>query len=405
MGKGISDEDLELLGQLGVDSAPVKRAAQTPREQRIIAGFEEIERFVKENRRTPQHGEDRDIFERLYAVRLDQIRKSPECIAVLEEIDSLGLLKAPKSNVIEVREDMESNDEALLAALGVEAGTQDDITTLKHVKKKEIDKLAQRSPCKDFGTFKPLFERVQTEVETGERKTIKYQDNAEINKGDLFIVEGQKAYVAHKGEVFTTNYGMQDSRLRVIYDNGTESDLLLRSLQRALNRDETSRRITNPSFGPLFSDSDSDDDIPNGYIPNGYIPSGYIYVLRSNSKEPLIKENRTVIHKIGVTKGSVERRIANAEKDPTYLLAGVEIVAKFKLSNIHPVKIEKLLHRFFASAKLSLALKDRFSNNVEPREWFLVPLPVIAEAIQKLIEGSIGDFRYDPSEGKIVAYG
>lgn len=393
MAKGISEEDLDLLDQLGVDAAPAKKANLTAKEQRIIAGFEEIERFVKEHGRVPQHGEDKDIFERLYAVRLDQIRKSPECVGTLDGLDSLGLLNvSEEEQTMEVREDAETDDEALLAALGVDAEVEDDITQLKHVKKKEIEKLAQRSPCEEFDTFRPLFSRVQSEIETGIRKTIKYKDNAEINEGDLFIVEGQKALVAHKGEVFTTDYGMQDSRLRVIFDNSTESDLLLRSLQRALNRDETSRRITDPNLGPLFTDTETEDDTQTGYI----------YILRSKSTEPFIAENRKVIHKIGVTRGSVEKRIVTAEKDPTYLLAGVDIVETYKLSNLDPVKIENLLHRFFADARLSLKLKDRFSNDVEPREWFLLPLPVIDEAIQKLMDATLGDYKYDPSEGKII---
>ncbi|MCH6255668.1 GIY-YIG nuclease family protein [Puniceicoccaceae bacterium K14] len=367
MAKGISDEDINLLDQLGVETTTKKKSAQTPREQRIIAGFEEIERFVKENGRPPEHGENKDIFERLYAVRLEQIRKSPECVAILEELDSKGLLEVPKEEVWEVGEDGPSDDE-LLEALGVETDPQSDITDLKHIKpKQEPEEVAQRTPCTDFNKFKPLFTIVQQDLETESRKTLKYQDNGEINKGDLFIVEGQKAFVAEVGEMFTSGYGRADCRLRVIFDNGTESNLLLRSLQRALNRDETSRRITDPSLGPLFSSDTSEEDTNTGHI----------YVLRSKSEHPFITENRTVIHKIGVTGGSVEKRISNAKKDPTYLLAEVEVVAAFKLSNLNPSKLEKLLHKFFAGARLDLNLKDRFSLDVEPREWFLVPLNVI----------------------------
>ena len=392
MAKGISDEDINLLEELGVDTATKKQPAQTPREQRIIAGFEEIERFIKENGRLPQHGEDRDIFERLYAVRLEQIRKSPECVVVLEKLDSQGLLEAPEEEVWGVREDGSSDDE-LLEALGVESEHQSDITDLKHVKpKQEPEEVAQRMPCKDFKAFQPIFIRVQKELKSGFRKTLKYQDNGEISQGDLFIVEGQKAFVTEVGEMFTSGYGRSDSRLRVIYDNGTESNLLLRSLQRALNRDETSRRITDPNLGPLFSDDPCEEDAQTGYI----------YVLRSNSDHPFIVENRSIIHKIGVTTGSVEKRVSNAKKDPTYLLAEVEIVATFKLSNLNPTKLEKLLHRFFSATRLNLGLKDRFSQDVEPREWFLVPLVIIEESIQKLIEGKISEYRYEPNQGAIV---
>lgn len=132
------------------------------------------------------------------------------------------------------------------------------------------------------------------------------------------------------------------------------------------------------------------------------MPTGFIYVLRSKSENPFIAQNRTVIHKIGVTGGDVKSRIGGAKKDPTYLLADVEIVATFKLANINRKRIEALLHKFFSKARLDLELKDRFGGQVEPREWFLVPFPVIEEAIQKLMDGTIENFRYDPASARVV---
>lgn len=394
--KEVSKEDLDLLGELGVDTAPGKQAARTPTEQRIIAGYEEIERFVEEHGRMPEHGENRDIFERLYAVRLDRLRESSECREILEDRDSKHLLDleddGEPSSVL--KED--PTDYELLNALGVDADDSDDITELKHVRstkeKLAAEEIAQRTPCHNFGVFKPLFEQLQQDLDSGFRKTLKYQDNGEIKKGDFFIVEGQKAYVADWGEQFISSYNKPDRRLRVVYDNGTESDLLLRSMQRALNRDETSRRVTDPTLGPLFSDQEEADDKTVGYV----------YVLRSKSENEFIAENRKVIHKIGITKGSVKKRVANAAKDPTYLLAEVEIVETYKVSNLDLTKLEKLLHKFFDPARLDLQLKDRFGFDVEPREWFLVPLPVIEEAIQKLIDGTLPKFRYEPEEGKIT---
>jgi T5orf172 domain len=176
--------------------------------------------------------------------------------------------------------------------------------------------------------------------------------------------------------------------LRLIYDNGTEGKLLLRSLQRALNKDNVSRRITTPDladFGPLFSGVAATDDLS----------SGYIYVLRSKSDHPFIVKNRSVIHKIGVTRGDVKIRVANAKKDPTYLLADVEIVAIFKLANIDAKGLEALVHKFFGNARWDLELKDRFDTPVKPKEWFFVPLNVIEEVIEKIKEGTIDQFRYD----------
>lgn len=396
MAKDITEEDLELLGELGVDAESPQTGGRSAREQRIIAGFEEIKRFVQEQGRPPEHGESRDIFERLYAVRLDRIRESAECRDILKNVDAHGLL-AFKDDVRSSRvKEEEPTDEELLASLGVVVAPAEDVTQLVHVRSREeikaAEEIAQRNPCKNFREFQPLFEKAQREMESGERHTLKFKDNAEVKKGDLFILDGQKVCVADLGESFINENGKTDRRLRVIYDNGTESDLLLRSLQRALNKDKASRRITEPGFGPLFSDEEAEDDLPTGYI----------YVLRSKSDHPFIAENRTVIHKIGVTGGDVSKRITSARKDPTFLLADVEVVRTFKLSNINRTRLEALLHKFFASARLDMELKDRFGGQVEPREWFLVPLSAIEEAIGKLKEGSIRNYRYDAETARIV---
>lgn len=385
--------DEEMLAALGVDIAPAKKLERSPREQRIIAGFEEILRFTKENGAPPQHGEGKDIFERIYAERLDQVRASAECRKVLAGMDTEGLLEAREANV-SLRED--GDDEAMLAALGVDWERQAEISKLKYVKPRaEIraaEEVAKRDACKDFDVFRPLFLTVQKEIESGVRRAIKYADNAEVNKGDLFILDGQKIYVAEVGERFINEYDRPDRRLRVIYDNGTQNDILLRSLQRALNKDKASRRITDPSMGPLFSDEEDEEDLATGYI----------YILRSLSEDPFIAENRTVIHKIGVTGGDVKKRVANAKKDPTYLLADVEIVETFKLSNINRKKLENLLHKFFADARLDLEMKDRFGFGVEPREWFLVPLPVILEFVEKMKDGTLAEYSYNAAGAKIV---
>lgn len=405
----MSEIDLdELRAELSEFAQPEKTSNSSAKEQRIIAGFEEIERFVEEHGRLPQHGEQRDIFERLYAVRLDRLRASAECRAILKDRDTRGLLgpTGTEGRSDAVREDPvdfhstsavagDPSDEELLQELR-EAEAASDIKQLRHVRSREeiraAEEVATRELCPDFETFRPVFETVQRELETGVRQTLKYKDNAEVKKGDLFILDGQKVLVAEMGEEFISDYGRPDRRLRVIYDNATESHLLLRSLQRALNKDRVSRRITEPDHGPLFSGEEEDGDLP----------SGYIYVLQSKSEHPFVAQNRSVLHKIGVTGGSVEARVANAKKDPTYLLAEVEIVATFKLANINRQRLEMLLHRFFAEARLGLELRDRFGFDVEPREWFLVPLPAIKDAVERIIDGTIGEYRYSPDSGQLV---
>lgn len=390
-------DDDELLDALGVEVAPLKVSSRTPREERIIAGFEDILRFYQAHGRAPLHGEGHDIFERLYAVRLDQLRKLPEAQTLLAELDTPRLL----SDAVAIQTDVGALDEdALLAELGVGDTTsdQDDITVLRHVRssveKRAAEEIANRTKCEDFESFKHLFDKLQRELKSGVRKVIPLETRSldEIQKGTFFIVGGQVAYVAEERGEFTTKYDRRDMRLRVVYDNATESEVLQRSLQRALHRDKVARLITEPIAGPLFGDMSEPDDIETGTI----------YVLRSLSSHPFIAEHRELIHKIGVTGGKVETRIAGAEKDATYLLAEVEVVATYKLHNLNRIRLENIFHRLFDAAQIDLTIEDRFGNPVKPREWFLVPLHVIDEAVERIRDGSITEVVYDPKTARLA---
>ncbi|MDE0330701.1 MAG: GIY-YIG nuclease family protein [Nitrospinae bacterium] len=394
-----TEEDAALLAELGVEAEAKKTPARTPKEERIIAGFEEIQRFVDEHGRTPLHGEDKDIFERIYAARLDQIRRQAECMDLLTDFDHQGLLSGASGEQEEAAVNL--SDVELLYQLGVSAPVEGDVTELRHVKsraeKRAAEEIANRTICEDFEKFKPLFEAVRNDLDTGVRETNQFRKDAgflkaDIKKGQYYILGGQTAYVAEVGEPFAAPNGEMDARMRVIYSNATESNLLLRSMQRALYKDETSRIISDPSAGPLFSENVEEDDAA----------SGTIYVLRSKSDHPTVKEHREVLHKIGVTGGSVEKRIANAAHDATFLLAEVEIVATYELFNINRTKLENVIHKFFDSARLEIEIKDRFGNPVVPREWFLVPLFAIDEAVEKIKDGSITDYAYDPSSAKLT---
>ncbi len=382
----MTDIDLDELaeGLAEFDQKKVK-PIRSAREERVIAGFEDIQRFVEEHGQNPEQAQNKDIFERLYAVRLDQLRKDTDIVELLEPYDTQGLLKSSSTTAI-----VESSlsDDELLAELGLDSETQ-SLSQLKHVRtfdeKKAAEAIASRDKCEDFETFKPLFEQVQQELDSGLRETRQFEMKAEIEQGRFFIVGGQKAYVAEKGEITTTEHGRTDARLRVIFDNGTQSTMLMRSLQRALNKDEVGRRITEPTAGPLFSDDSID----------GEEASGTIYVLRSFSEHPVVAENRQLVHKIGVTNMPVDKRIAGAHLQPTFLMANVEIVATFELYNINRTKLEKLIHRIFENAQLDIEIEDRFGNPVKPREWFLVPFFIIDEVVERIKDGSISSYVYD----------
>ncbi|ADB38009.1 GIY-YIG nuclease family protein [Spirosoma linguale] len=397
----LTDEDEELLAELGIEVEVTKAGQYTSREERIIAGFEDIQKFVEEQGRLPEHGEDKAIFERLYAVRLDQIRKQEECKNLLKDFDHQNLLDGSYKPATDVSDDID--DAELLAQLGVEADDESSITNLKHVKtradKRAAEEIANRTPCVDFEEFRVSFESVKKDIDTGFRKSIRFRKDAgftktTLKKGQFLIIGGQISYIAEVGETIKAPNGEDDARLRVIYANRTESNILLRSLIRAMYKDETSRFISDLTLGPLFSGENSDDDQE----------SGTIYILRSLSDHSTVKENRDIVLKIGVTGGDVKKRLTNAKNDPTFLMADVEVIATYKLANINRTKLESIIHKFLSSAKLEIEIKDRFGKLVKAREWFLAPVFIIDEMVEKIKEGTIGDYYYDVALAKIQKY-
>lgn len=379
----------ELLAALGIELDEPQIDGYTPRQERLLAGFEDVMRFRETNGRSPQHGEHLDIFERLYAVRLDQLRKQPEDdLALLRPLDRFGLLTMPET---ETRAEPLSEDELLAALTNGDSG---DIGRLVHVQPLQASRgsaesagfVAERVKCEDFDLYRPLFEAAEADLAAERRFTKAFEKDASIEQGDFFVLDGQVVYVAAVGETFKTSNADTQGRLRVVYSNGTESNILLRSLQRALyEKHRNGRRLTTPDLGPLFGDTLEPDDTATGTI----------YVVQSLSKEPQIAALQGSLYKIGVTGGSVDDRIANSSRDPTFLLAPVEMVRNWQLANIRPFQFEQLTHRVFASAQLRLNIPDRFGRAYEPKEWFVVPLPVIDEAIQRIRDRSIVGYVYD----------
>ncbi len=138
-----TDEDDALLAELGIEVEDKKASSRTPREERIIAGFEDIQRFFDEHGHAPRHGEEYDIFERLYATRLERIRMLDECRTLVAPLDHQGLLSGDPTPP--VSDDM--SDDELLAELGIEVEAS-EITTLKHVRsvaeKRAAEEIANR---------------------------------------------------------------------------------------------------------------------------------------------------------------------------------------------------------------------------------------------------------------------
>ncbi len=383
--------EIDLEGLKAEYGSPKKAVGRSAREERIIAGIEDIQRFVDLHGRLPEHGEDQDIFERVYATRLDRLRDLEEAKPFL---GSLGV--ELKSVVREASRAYDSDPPGDLASELKGFLDTSDITQLKYVRstveKQAAEEVASRTPCTDFGSFKPLFSEIEADLQSGLKSGSPVSGNIAVELGEFYILEGQMVYVAEIGDGFVDAHGQSDARLRLIYSNGTESNLLRRSFQRAFYRDELARRISSNVLGGLFGDISEETDIE----------SGTIYVLRSLAEHPFVAANRELVHKVGVTGGSVEARIANASLDPTFLLAEVEVIAVYKLAGINRTKLEKLVHRIFAEAQIDLVINDRFGNPVKPKEWFLVPLHVIDEAVSRIVDGSIMGMKYSPSKASLV---
>ncbi len=378
-------DDDDLLGEVKLSGATA-----STEDERVLQSFEEINLFIDRHGHKPGDSDKTSVShtsvsERGLQMRLAGLLDKPDMCDLLRPQDRHSLL--PPVDIAPKSLDDVLDDDDLLGA------DSDDIFDLVHVKPPAArpDKISERQHCKDFEQFKPLFDCCASEIRDGKRKAIKFANESEISAGEFFILNGIMVYVAQVGETQIRN-GKKNARLRLIFDNGTEGNNLLRSLATELYKDPNGRRITSPDAGPLFDEQPQEGDLQTGMI----------YVLKSLSDDPEIRKLDGLLHKIGFTSGKMEVRIQNAHEDPTFLMAPVHPVATYTLYNINKVKLEHLLHNFFADARLDIEITDRFGKKVRPREWFLVKPEVIAEAITRLKDGTIIDCRYDVGRSEII---
>jgi hypothetical protein len=383
-------------GLLDVRSTASNAGSDT---SRINHDFDELNRFIDQHGFVPGEGTgDRrpSVKERVLSMRLRSYRDNPKIIELLTAQDRHGLLadqKAAHAKEPESLDEILDLDDELLNT------PSDDIFTLRHARPKSArpDRVSERKPAKDFDTFKPLFDACVADLVSGRRKSLKFANEQEINAGEFFILNGVMVFVAEVNDPHFRN-GKRNARLRLIFENGTEGENLLRSLATELYKDPSGRRISNPESGPLFG---SEPAIETVSAPEGRV-TGCIYVVKSLSAAPEIAKLDGHLFKIGFTTGSFEDRIKVAKDDPTFLFAPVHPVRTYDAINLNTNKFENLLHRFFAEARLDIEIMDRFGKPFRPREWFLLPLSVIEQAIPMLIDGSVIRHRYDAKSGTIV---
>lgn len=380
----IDDETLAAMiaeDELGLLSLPVRSEGMSG-EERLVANFAEITAFVREHDREPAKAAH-DVAEMKLFFRLEAMQGSDEQREALAPHDELGILTEP--------EPPESLEDALAGdAMGLLEPSADDIHDLRNVPKPSVppEKVAQRKRCEDFELFEPLFKVCHQELRAGVRKLAEFKNPQQIRPDRFFVLRGLLTYVAAEGERTKLPGGGSNVRLRCIFENGTEADLLLLSLSSALYQDGT--QVTDPEEKTL---AEVDQQLAG--------PPGFVYVLRSLSDDPEVKAIPD-LHKIGFTTMPVAKRTGGAAKSATFLGAPVREVLSLEMPAAMARGVEGLVHQFFASARIDAWFERDGVTAAEVREWFSVPLRVIEEAVDLIEAESIQSYQYDVEARRIV---
>lgn len=395
------------LGLLNVN--PKKSNTRTA-DERLLASFQGINDFIENYRKEPEPNPSNISEYQLYS-RLKNLREDAQKVEQLKPYDTHNLL--PEIEISQVNEpNAEYNkpkeisslddilgDDSLDILGGDDAGLFEFKHTPKDYERAQADFVARRKPCKDFDKYEQLLKDVQKDLAEGKRKLIDFkQDNLQekafyVHNGMLFYLEEIK--ISHKEHYKEDGTRVrEDGRTRCIFENGTESNMLKRSVEKILyaNGRVVTENIdkVNEGFIESFSTITEEDE-----------EAGYIYVLKSKSMDERISSIQD-LYKVGYSKTDVEERIKNAEKEPTYLMAPVRIKGAWKCFNMNPQKLEQLLHNFFGNSCLEIDVFDEKGKRHTPREWFIAPFEVIEQAIELVINRKIVNYKYDNENFTII---
>jgi len=387
-------EDLiKMIGEdeLGLLEVKPQNSNAITADERLISSYEEINKFVDEYNHEPKTGAG--VGEHRLATRLKSLREDSKKVAALKDYDRHRLLNSEeKEDINSIKDIFESDD------LGILEDDTDSIFDLKNIpepkERESADFIARRKSCKDFEKYEQLFIDCQNDLASGKRKLIKFNSDKQLRENGFFVINGILLFIEKIGETYIDKYGKIDGRQRCIFENGTESEMLFRSLVKRLyeNGKAVSENI----------DTDEKALLENfNVISEKDKQTGFIYVLKSLSRDPKIQSIEN-LYKIGFSTTLVEERVKNAADDPTYLMALVRIITTFECYNLNPQKLEQLLHNFFGSACLNFDIFDKNGKRHTPREWFIAPLEIIEKAIKLIINGGIVNYRYNPEQEEIV---
>lgn len=365
-------------------SAPARTA-----DERLVASFQALNDFYEANKREPQLGggvQEHMLYSRLKNIREDAIKSES-----LKPYDTHGLLNYVKKEFNSLDDIL--NDDSLDLLKSEDEG----LFEFKHVKsfkdREATDFVARRKPCKNFDKYEQKFKDVHADIKSDKRQLVKFNEQ-NMQENTYYILNGMLVYLATIYGIKKDKNSKLDGRIYCVFENGTESKMLYRSLGKGLY--DNGFAVTHSS------DSDEKVLVQNASaITDEDEEAGYIYILNSKSTHSEIQDINN-LYKIGYSEIEVEERIKNAAKEPTYLMAEVGIVSVFKCYNMNPQKLEKLLHNFFGNSCLSIDVTDTKGMRHTPREWFIAPIDVITETIHLIINGEILKYRYDSDNKEIV---
>lgn len=372
-----------------------------------VAKFEEVNGFIDQHGRVP--GSSGDLTEKLLARRLKSYLGNQSQHSTLKPYDRHGLLPemgdafslapaqtAPADHAAVEAEEVSSLDDIFASEAFAdidqgEAALFDPVHVSFDSDREVPDEIAQRQTCQNFYEFESIFRDLHKKLKSGEAKTARFQQASQVQPGDMFILEGVVCLIDEVGDHREDNQGRYDPRLRVIFENGTESNHLLQSLAKRLYLDETGRRI--------IREADSVVDAFNN-VSHKDKRAGQIYFVTTRSANPDLAAIPNLV-KIGYTELAVEERTKNAERDTAFLEAPIKILASMECYNLNPNKFESLIHGFLHAQRLKMTLTGRDGKEYHPREWFSVSLDTAREVVKRIIDGSIIKYRMDNTTGRL----
>ncbi len=384
-------KELEIIfnDPLLADVKPPKR--RNTSSDRLIAGFQEINDFVAANGRLPEESTETRLFH-----RLSGILSNPSKIERCRPFDTQGILTPAKEKesveVVPTEEEILDNilndplfdDVASNESFGV--FDVPDYMKERLEARRSAEYVGSRHPCEDFDKYADGFKKIHHGLKSGKYRLIKFEE-PHVGADRYFIEQGVLLYVAGVEEITKNRFGRKDGRIHCIYENGSESDILKLTLCKSI--------YTNGGYSVIDSEGMSSEEFEQHFtLTDSDVNSGIIYVLRSKSTHPEIAAIKN-LYKIGFTVTSVESRIANARKEPTYLCADVEVVESWKVYNVKSSTFEAMIHKLFDNVRLQITV-----DGYRPKEWFIVPLSIIEEAVNAIITGK--SIKYDADLQQLI---